>query len=163
MRRALFLPLFVCSLSRADVSIPASASPLHFDFSGVAPGGVAGAPLVGWAPNPSRHEPPLMPLVGMAWPVYMGGSCDGARPNADVSRYRTPLRVNGKGARVRSRALFDAETDNVIGAVQGGSDLMAEGPLKDAEFPDGIGWAIMVSDGARSCRGYVSDSVVHHR
>jgi hypothetical protein len=158
MRSALLVLLLVPTVARADASVPKTATPLHFfDFEPA----MVGGPLLGWAPRPWSGEHPIAPLVGMYMPV--GGSCDGAPTLGDVSRYATPLRVNRSGARVRSRALFDAETNNVIGALPGGAEILAEGPLKDAEFSDGVGWAIIFSDGQRSCRGYVSDSVVHPR
>lgn len=91
------------------------------------------------------------------------GSCAAGRSLGDISGYAIPLRAeqNNLGyIRIRSDACW-RDLNNVIGTVPCGTLLWAEGPLKDADEPGGIGYAVAVQDDqGHICRGYVSYTVV---
>jgi len=98
-------------------------------------------------------------------PTLIEGSCEGGRELGDLSHYALRLRAkpNTLGfIRVRSWASWDAgDLSNVLGTVPCGAILWGEGPLKNAEYSCGIGYAVAVRDSqGRRCRGYVSYTVV---
>ncbi len=78
----------------------------------------------------------------------------------DPAQYNTVKIVGKDGAQVRSSSIFTSDENNVIGRLAPGTRVLAAGPLHHAEGSAGIGWAVLLTDGGRSCRGYVSDSVV---
>lgn len=87
----------------------------------------------------------------------------GARAVGDVAAYDRTIRFLGAGTvRVRSNAVFPRENlSNVLGNARAGRCHRADGPLKDADVPGGVGYAVRVRDRAGVvCRGYVSASVV---
>ena len=93
------------------------------------------------------------------------GSCEGGRELGDPSHYSVRLRAkpNTLGfIRVRSWASWPAgDPSNVLGTVPCGAILWGEGPLKNAEYSCGIGYAVALRDSqGRQCRGYVSYTVV---
>ncbi len=116
--------------------------------------------LVGWRWSgrkaPARAEEAI---------TLIDGSCEKARDLGDLAGYS--LRVRSKEAklgfvRVRSDASWFAEDkSNILGTVPTGTVMRAEGPLKNAEGSNGIGYAVAVRDkDGRTGRGYVSYTVV---
>jgi hypothetical protein len=130
-------------------------------------------------PAPAARESEAT-CVGAPRVVRMEGSCAAGRPIAasgavkdehvaavgDVAEYRVCLRVTpGEGqehARIRANAVWPAEDmRNVLGRVPAGALLWGQGPLKNAEFSAGIGYAVAVQDDrGETCRGYIAGLVV---
>ena len=106
------------------------------------------------------------PAPGKNTPVALiDGNCSAGRQLGDISEYPLLLRAqqNNMGyIRIRRDAHWDTQfVDNVLGTVPCGTILHGEGPLKDADEPGGIGYAVAVCDGKGNvCRGYVSYTVV---
>lgn len=93
------------------------------------------------------------------------GSCEGGRELGDLSSYGVRLRAKPDSLgfiRVRREAVWTLEDlSNVLGTVPCGTILWGEGPLKNAEYSMGVGYAVAVRDSqCRQCRGYVSYTVV---
>lgn len=95
--------------------------------------------------------------------ALIDGNCAAGRPLGHISDYSIPLRAeqNNLGyIRIRNEARW-RDLNNVIGTVPCGTVLWCAGPLKDADEPGCVGYAVAVQDGqGRTCRGYVSCMVV---
>jgi len=93
------------------------------------------------------------------------GNCVGGREIGDLSNYSFRLRAKSNTLgfiRVRRQAIWDVEdTESVLGTVPCGTLLWGNGPLKNAEFSAGVGYAVPLRDaGGNQSRGYVSYTVV---
>ena len=93
------------------------------------------------------------------------GSCAGGRELVDLADYRVRLRAkqNSLGfIRIRREAIWTLEDlSNVLGTVPCGTILWGRGPVKNADYSMGVGYAVAVRDAqGRQCRGYVSYTVV---
>ena len=89
----------------------------------------------------------------------------GARPIGEPSAYSRVIRIKGsESGFVRARADAQWSSDdlrNVLGYLPAGSTVRAEGPLKNADYSAGVGYAVAVRDLAgRTCRAYLSHTVV---
>ncbi|MCE5325160.1 MAG: hypothetical protein LLG01_01975 [Planctomycetaceae bacterium] len=103
--------------------------------------------------------------AGDSCAVLIDGSCVGGLPLGDLAEYSRRIKVppNALGyVRIRSTLSWDADDkSNMLGTVPCGTLLWAQGPLKNPDFGNAIGYAVAVRDRAgRSCRGYVSYTVV---
>jgi hypothetical protein len=121
----------------------------------VAPGDAAGP----------AGQIPHAPEEGAGVAADVRGSCRWARPAGALETYRVRLRAQDTGLgviRVRTTADFDdGDLANVMGEVPSGTLLFGQGPLKEADYSAGIGYAVVVrGHDNRLCRGYVSAGVV---
>lgn len=121
-------------------------------------------PRGGVEPDPEILKAIAADDAKIAHIVLINGDCSKASPLGDITDYTVKLRAKHSHLgfiRIRSRALFDAETDNVLGTVPGGTILWGQGPLKDGEISDGLGYAVAIRDKDGNIRrGYVSLTVV---
>ena len=118
-------------------------------------------------------EPTLTPLIGscrVGTPILADGSIDpeGVRPVGDLTKYSQLVWVRESDSGfVRARADAQWVADdlrNVLGYLPAGSHVWAEGPLRNASFSAGPGFAIPVRDlSGRTCRVYISHTVVEER
>jgi hypothetical protein len=97
--------------------------------------------------------------------VAFSGSCQWARPAGPVADYRLRLEVLPAPtgvARIRRTPIFDPADDrNVIGAVDSGTVLAAQGPLAESAWSHGVGYAVLLrGHDSRLCRGYVAATAV---
>lgn len=97
--------------------------------------------------------------------TLIDGSCADGNELGDVAQYTVRLRAKQNSIgfiRVRRDAIWTLEDlSNVLGTVPCGTLLWGQGPLKNAEYSAGVGYAVAVRDAqGRQCRGYVSYTVV---
>jgi hypothetical protein len=97
--------------------------------------------------------------------TLIDGSCEQASSIGNLADYS--IRVRAKSSdlgfiRIRSDASWSAEdTSNVLGKIPSGTVLWAQGPLKNAEHSNGIGYAVAIRDkDGRVGRGYVSFTII---
>lgn len=100
-------------------------------------------------------------------PILPEGSLDpeGVHPIGELTAYSRIIRIrNTDSGFVRARADAQWSADdlrNLLGYLPAGSTVSAEGPLKNAAFSAGIGYAVPVRDLAgKTCRAYLSQTVV---
>ena len=95
----------------------------------------------------------------------LDGSCAQGRSVGDIKEYSQRLQAKKTSLgfiRIRSYAVFSVEDQtNILGTVPAGTLLWGVGPLKNADFSAGIGYAVLIRDKlGKTCRGYVSITVV---
>lgn len=102
-----------------------------------------------------------------AWRVVkIDGSCDSCREAGDTSVYGQLVHIkkNSLGyVRIRKDATcFNPEcVVNLIGIIPDDITIYVQGPLKNADYSDGIAYALIVEDKkGKRCRGYLSFTVL---
>ena len=118
-------------------------------------------------------EPTLTPLIGSCsagTPILADGSPDpeGVRPVGDLTRYSQLVWIRESEfgfVRARADAQWVAdENRNVLGYLPADSYVWADGPVSNAAFSAGLGFAVPVRDlSGRTCRVYISHTVVEER
>lgn len=110
---------------------------------------------------------PVDGACAAAHPIHADGTVasSGARSVGDLAGYRLPIFIERERVRVRANAIWPGgDHRNVIGTIAGRSWVLARGPLKNAGFSAGVGYALAVEDPTgRRCRGYVSATVARVR